>query len=214
MRILDSFTRIEKAILLCCLAALTYFAGGFFAMSKSRADLPPVFEDAPRTQKLAGAPVHSKSGSAMISVHVAGAVNRPGVLRVAENARIGDALKLAGGAQKNADLNSVNLAQKLKDGEQILLRKKGEAVATSAALSTPGVAGAGNSREIKRPLRPVNVNTASAAELETLPGVGPKTSASIIAARAQKRFRSLDDLDEVKGLGPKKLEKLKPFVLF
>lgn len=186
-------------------------------MSKSSAALPPVFEDAPQVNKLVGSAGSSKTAASMISVHVAGAVNKPGVLRVPENARIDDALKLAGGAKKNADLNSLNLAQKLKDGEQILLLERGAAantVATNGTASTPGADVARNSGQSKRPLRPVNVNTASAAELETLPGIGPKTSANILARRAQKRFRSLDDLDEVKGLGPKKLEKLKPFVLF
>jgi len=205
-RILDCFTRLEKAILLCCLAALMYFAGGFYGMGRTAEALPPVFEGAPKAKVLG----QLMKASSVISVHVAGAVKRPGVLRVAENARIEDALEFAGGANKNADLNSVNLAQKLKDGEQILVRERGAIVPTISSAAT-------DARSIpaaKRPARPVNINTASAAELETLPGIGPKTAASILAQRAKKPFRSLDDLDEVKGLGPKKLEKLKPFVLF
>ena len=125
-------------------------------------------------------------------------------------ARIQDALKLAGGASKKADLNSVNLAQKMKDGEQVLVRERGEFVPLNSAAAPDKR----SSSSAKLPSRPVHINTASASELETLPGIGPKTSASIMAQRAKKPFRSLDDLDEVKGLGPKKLEKLKAFVLF
>lgn len=206
-RILDSFTRIEKAILLCCLAAMIYFAGGLFGMRRSVEALPPIFEPAPEAKITASKTSNSPS---VISVHVAGAVRKPGVLRLRGDARIGDALKLAGGAGKNADLNSVNLAQKLKDGEQILVRERGHLAAAKILAAANGR----STPSAKLPLRPVNVNTASASELETLPGVGPATAARILERRAKSRFRSLDDLDEVKGLGPKKLEKLKPYVLF
>ena len=206
-RVLNSFTRIEKAILLCCFAALFYFAGGFFGMQKSTATLPPVFEEAPAVKS---ALLKTPNSSALISVYVAGAVRKAGVLRLPENARVQDALKLAGGASKNADLNSINLAGKLKDGEQVLVLQRGAAIATKRSAATQGR----STSSAKLPLRPVNVNMASAGELETLPGIGPATSSRILERRAKNRFRSLDDLDEVKGLGPKKLEKLKPFVVF
>ena len=93
-RIWDCFTRIEKAILLGCFAALTYFAGGFFGMQQSAEALPPIFEAAPGAKALP----NSRGASAAISIHVAGEVNKPGVLRVPENARIQEILKLAGGA--------------------------------------------------------------------------------------------------------------------
>jgi competence protein ComEA len=116
-----------------------------------------------------------------------------------------------GGASKNADLNSINLAQRLKDGEQILVRAKGEALPTA---TFGGASGKASRASAKLPSRPVNVNTAGDAELQTLPGIGPATSEQILKTRTKKRFRSLDDLDAVKGLGPKKMEKLKPYVTF
>lgn len=207
MRIVHSFTRTEKAIVLCCLAVLVYFAGATFGKQSSAETLPPVFEDAPQPKPAIAETSHARG---FISVHVAGAVRKPGVLRLPADRRVGEALKLAGGAIKNADLNSINLAQKLKDGEQVLVRERGAAVPTA----TPLAPNARSTSSVKLPPRPVNVNTASAAELETLPGIGPATSARIIERRAKGAFRSLNDLDEVKGLGPKKLEKLKPFVLF
>jgi len=204
-RIFDSFTRIEKAVLLCCVFALIFFAGGFWARAKTNEALPPVFAEAK-----SGA-LQTTPKSAPLLVHVAGAVRKPSVISMPADARTSDALKLAGGATKNADLNSINLAQKLKDGEQIHVRAKGE---TPFESSSRAASGKRSKASAKLPSRPVNVNTAGDADLQTLPGIGPATAAEILKARAKKRFRSLDDLDEVKGLGPKKLEKLKPYVTF
>ncbi len=211
-QIWNSFARLEKTIFLGSLAALLYFAGGFYGMRKTAEALPPVFEQAPPEKRIA----NNSQGAASILVHVSGAVKKPGVLRLAGNSRVQEAVKLAGGATEKADLNSLNLAQKLKDGEQVLVRERGEMVSSSnlAAVANWSTASSRKSSSAKLPSRPVNVNTASGAELETLPGIGPKTAAQIMTQRAGKPFRSLNDLDEVKGLGPKKLEKLKPYVLF
>ena len=210
-RIWNCFTRLEKAIFLGLILVASYFAGGFFGLSKSAEALPPVFEPAPHEKPVSG----SAKSAAFILVHVSGAVKKPGVLRVPQNARVQDAVKLAGGASEKADLNALNLAQKLSDGEQVLVRARGEIVALdAAATSTPVIGDQRSTSSVKRPARPVRINAASLAELQTLPGIGPKTASQILAQRAKKPFRSLEDLDEVKGLGPKKLEKLKPFVVF
>ncbi len=204
-RFWHSFARIEKAILLFCSAGILFFAGSAWSRSHQIETLPPVFADAPQVQSIA-----SEKSGAPILVHIAGAVAKPGVLRLPPDARISDALKKAGGAKPNGDLNALNLAQKLKDGQQVLVPVRGApAVSQSATIGQKTRAA-----KSKIPSRPVNVNVASSEELQTLPGIGPALASRILAKRAQGRFSSINDLDAVSGLGPKKLAAIKPFVRF
>lgn len=207
-RFWHSLARIEKAVLLFSSAGLLFFAGSAWARNRQIQTLPPIFEDAPQLQNAT-----SETSDATITVHVAGAVANPGVLQLPSDARVSDALQKAGGAKSDGDLNALNLAQILKDGQQILVPIRGaQTVLPDAGLQN------GNPKtravKTKAPPHPINVNTASAEELQTLPGIGPALAARILARRAQGRFSSLADLDEVSGLGPKKLAALKPFVRF
>jgi competence protein ComEA len=202
-RFWHSLARIEKAILLFCSAALFFFAGSTWSRQKEQ--LPPVFEDAPQQQR-----AFAGTSGAPILVHVAGAVRKPGVLRLPFGARVADALKQASGAQAHGDLSALNLAQKLKDGQQVLIPVRGAQTSVALENSKPGQ----RATKAKAPSRPVNVNTAGSEELQTLPGIGPALAARILTKRAQGRFSSMDDLDEIKGLGPKKLAAIKPFVRF
>jgi competence protein ComEA len=131
-------------------------------------------------------------------VHVAGAVERPGVYRLREGERIQDAVRRAGGARRGADLNAINLAAKVADGQQVVVPRRGSAAAAPAA------AAGGASQP------PVSLNTATAEQLDTLDGVGPATAQKILDWRRQHGgFRSIDDLGEVPGIGPKKLAALR-----
>ena len=131
-------------------------------------------------------------------VHVAGAVERPGVYRLREGERIQDAVRRAGGARRGADLNAINLAAKVADGQQVVVPRRG-----SAAVA-PTAASGGASQP------PVSLNTATAEQLDTLDGVGPATAQKILDWRRQHGgFRSIDDLGEVPGIGPKKLAALR-----
>jgi competence protein ComEA len=133
-------------------------------------------------------------------VHVAGAVERPGVYRLRDGERIQDAVRRAGGARRGADLNGINLAAKVADGQQVVVPRRGAAGAPAGASS--GSAGA--------PAQPVSLNTATAEQLDTLDGVGPATAQKILDWRSQHGgFRSIDDLGEVPGIGPKKLAALR-----
>jgi competence protein ComEA len=135
-------------------------------------------------------------------VHVVGAVRRAGVYRVAAGKRIQDAIRLAGGATSHADLQAINLAAKVADGQQVVVPRRG-AAATASAPTTPGAA----------PSAPVNLNTATAEQLDTLDGVGPTTAQKILAFRQQHGgFSSINDLTQIPGIGPKKLAALKPQV--
>jgi competence protein ComEA len=134
-----------------------------------------------------------------IVVSVSGEVTRPGTYELPWGARSADAIKAAGGATKAAETSLLNPASQLEDGEQLLV--PGKAVANTMPLA--GTAVISNER--------INLNTASLAQLEALPGVGPKFAARLIAGRPYSGF---EDVDRVKGVGPKMLEKLKNLVRF
>jgi len=134
-------------------------------------------------------------------VDVVGAVRRPGLYRLGAGARVADALARAGGATSKAQLELVNLAAPIADGEQIVIPRRGPAAA-GVGPSAPG-ATAG----------PVHLNTATLEQLDALPGVGPVTAQKILDYRQQHgAFASVEELDAVPGIGPARLEQLKDLV--
>jgi competence protein ComEA len=171
--------------------------------------LPAVTSMVPST---AAVPEVSPLGSgstppAMLVVHVAGAVASPGVYELSPVTRVIDAVTVAGGPTADADLDGLNLAAPLADGERVYVPHAGE-VDPAAVPSGGPAAPAESSDDAHR--GPVNVNTATAAELETLPGVGPATAAAIVDERTRNGpFASIDDLERVPGIGPAKLAALR-----
>ena len=148
-------------------------------------------------------------------VHVAGAVASPGVRRLPPGSRVVDALDAAGGALPDAELARVNLAAPLVDGQQVYVPKPGEQPPVAAGAGVPGGAGAGGAAASGGaiPGALVNLNTATAEQLDTLPGVGPTTAAAIIAHRDQHGpFTSVDQLVDVRGIGEAKLAQLRDLV--
>lgn len=149
-----------------------------------------------------------------IVVHVVGAVVSPGVVVLADGARVADAIAAAGGAASDADTEQLNLARVLGDGEQVRVPHAGEQlVAPDPGPSPPGASGggaAGASGGSTPGGGVVNINTAGAAELESLPGIGPALAARIVEYRdGHGPFASVDDLTDVPGIGPAKLEALR-----
>lgn len=148
------------------------------------------------------------SSAAEVYVDVDGAVVRPGVYRLKDGARVSQAIDAAGGLTAEADVTGLNRASKVTDGQKIYVPTVGERQAAAAvggaessAATTPGV---GSSSGL------VNINTASAAELQTLSGIGPSMAQSIIDERTQNgAFASVDDLMRVSGIGEKKFAKIK-----
>jgi len=139
-----------------------------------------------------------------VTVHVAGAVAHPGVYRLRRGERVDDAVRRAGGPARRADLSAVNLAAVLEDGRQVLVPAHAPAGAVADAASGGGPAGA--------PAK-VNLNTATAEQLDTLAGVGPATAAKILAFREQHGgFGSVEELGDVPGIGERRLEALRDLV--
>jgi competence protein ComEA len=151
-----------------------------------------------------------------VVVHVAGAVVSPGVRRLPPGSRVIDALDAAGGALPDADLPRINLAAPLVDGQQVYVPKPGEQPPAAAGAGVTAGAGAAGGAAGAGGLVPgglVDLNTATAEQLETLPGVGPATAAAIIAHRDQHGpFTSVDQLLDVQGIGEVKLEQLRDLV--
>jgi competence protein ComEA len=137
-------------------------------------------------------------------VHVAGAVRHPGVYRLHDGDRVKDAVERAGGARAGADVNAINLAAKVADGQQVVVPRRG------AAAPAAGDEGAGDGPAGAAAQPPVSLNSATAAQLDTLDGVGPATAQKILDWRREHGgFRSIDDLGEVPGIGPKRLAALR-----
>ena len=145
----------------------------------------------------------------LVTVDVKGAVKKPGVYQLQSNSRVHDALEKAGGMTEEADLKSINQAQKLSDEAVVYVAKVGEnTVDVTASAPTSATSGTGQTKSAL-----VNLNTATEADFQTISGIGQKRAQDIIAYReANGRFKSVDDLKNVSGIGAKTLEKLKEYV--
>jgi competence protein ComEA len=141
-----------------------------------------------------------------VTVHVAGAVAKPGVYDLDAAARVIDAIEAAGGGAPDADLNRLNLAAKVADGQRVLVQRVGEA-APAGSVSPGGSGSAGGSAD---PSGLVSLNSATQAELEALPGIGPSLAGAIITERERRGgFRSVNELRDVRGIGEKRFADLK-----
>jgi competence protein ComEA len=203
------------AALVIALLGARYLGGGDEPSARAAPATPPA-----RVEQARGAGA---------TVHVAGAVREPGVYRLRPGERIDDAIRRAGGATGRADLSAVNLAAKVEDGRQVLVPERARAVAGAGAPGAgPGEAGAAGAAGAASPsgspgpsagavagaagapAQPINLNTATLEQLDTLAGVGPATAQKILAFREERGgFGSVDELAQVPGIGDKRLASLK-----
>jgi competence protein ComEA len=166
-----------------------------------------------------GRPAPSTTPSAMVLVHVLGAVRQPGVVSLPEHARVQDAIAKAGGLTTGARPGELNLAQVVQDGQQIVIgtaRHPGGEVhdgSTGSAGSGAGKNGESSSAGGAASGAVLDLNTATLAQLDTLPGVGPVTAERIVAWRTEhRRFSAVQELQEVDGIGPKTYAQIAPHV--
>lgn len=148
-----------------------------------------------------------------LTVHIAGAVKTPGVYQLHVGARINDGVVAAGGATAQADLDSVNLAMLLSEGEQIYIPKRNEKphIIVQPRFTSSNNLNSSNSATNNELQISININTATAIELEQLAGVGPSTAKAIIEFRQKNGgFKTVEDLLNVRGIGPAKLSEILP----
>ncbi|HOB50541.1 MAG TPA: ComEA family DNA-binding protein [Mycobacterium sp.] len=193
---------------------------------------PVVSAKLPPVQAPSGTPASPGGGppppQQSVVVSVVGLVNQPGLVTVSPQARVADAVEAAGGPLTGADTLGLNLARRVADGEQIVVgiatpagrpAALGSSAGAGPAAPAPddGGAGPGGATGTERggagSTGPLDLNTATAEQLDALPGVGPVTAAAILAWRqANGRFASVDQLGEVDGIGPARLDRLRPLV--
>ncbi len=184
---------------LAAVAALVVALAAYLAW-QARPSVEPAPEPVPVPVAASGRPVPA-SAPAMLVVAVTGRVRKAGLVRLAPGARVADAIEAAGGVLPDTDLSAVNLARKVTDGELIAIGVPGAAAAEGPAAGAGPGAG------------PVNLNTATLAQLDALPGVGPVLAQRILDHRAKHGdFRSAGDLRQVEGIGDAKFAQLKDLV--
>ncbi len=196
---------LERHWGMLALIALAVVATGLVAayVQRPSASAPPVvvYQPTPRATP-------SPPPMTLIVVHVSGAVASPGIYQLPIGSRIDDAIKLAGGALSDADLNRLNLAARVADGQQVVVPLR-QAQASPAPVAGAEPAGAASPSAPRR----VNLNTASIPELDGLPGVGPVTAQRIVAYREQHgSFTRIEQLREAKLVNAATFEKLKDHV--
>lgn len=197
----DRLATLSRAELIALVAVVgvTVAGAGFWYVRSLPA---PVQVRSGPSGALVAAPTASASPATVILVDVAGWIRRPGVYEFAEGARVIDAIDAAGGARPGAVLSSLNLAAPLVDGTQVLVPKESQsALTTETGTGTSGATGL------------VNVNSATNAELETLPGIGEVLAQAIVDHRTENGpFTSVEQLVDVSGIGDATLENIRELV--
>lgn len=197
-------SRPQWELLLTGLLAGALLSGGAFLLWDRPSPAPIAIQLPPTVAPALSLPTPTATPASVV-VYVSGAVQKPGVYTLPGSARVADALIAAGGLLPEADPSAVNQALPLWDGEQVNVPQMGETPVVPPPQGTGESRGGG----ISMPNEGgglVNVNTATAAELDTLPGIGPSLAEAIIANRP---YSSPDDLERVPGIGPAKLDDLR-----
>jgi competence protein ComEA len=189
---MPAFALDRRSVVVVALAVLLLLAlgGRMLLRDGSSAVTPPLVRPEPVGT--------SPSSREQIYVHVVGGVRRPGLYRLPQGSRVADALARAGGVTRRAQVELVNLAAPVSDGQQIVVPRRGE---PGASAATGGATG------------PMHLNSATLEQLDALPGVGPVTAQKILDYRQEHgAFGSVDELDAVSGIGPARLEELRKAV--
>lgn len=186
--------RIKKYIPTIILAiGLLFFASKYYE-GKTETQMP--FAQFASTDNDSSVAISEEREPKTILVQVAGAAMNTGLVELKEGDRVKDAIDAAGGVLPDADIDSLNLARKVKDEEKIYIPKIGETVETQTHTENALI----------------DINKASAEELQNIPGIGPKTADKIIRYRESNHFINIEDIKNVPGIGDKKFEEIKDFI--
>lgn len=191
---------VREHLVVIGIIVLTGCLWGGYSMFQARTSPVAVAASDPSVRVSVATPAPSAVSTVM--VHVLGEVRRPGVVTLADGSRVQDAITAAGGLTKRARPGDLNLAAKVTDGAQLVISRTGSTVtASEAAQGTSGAAAT------------IDLNAATLEQLDTLPGVGPVTAQKILAWRDEHgRFRTVAELQEVDGIGPKSYAQIAPRV--
>jgi competence protein ComEA len=205
--------RIEPLLTATTPARIATSAGALLLVAVAawwllRTPAPPVEQALPRASTAPATPgtprTTTSAGPDELVVQVAGAVVQPAVYRVADGSRVGDVVARAGGPTADADPSALNLAARVVDGQRVYVPRVGEIV-TAATSSEPDT--------LPSPAAPLDLNSADLDQLEALPGIGPATAQSIVDQRERNGpFQSVDDLLDIRGIGPAKLDAIRDLV--
>lgn len=204
-------TRVEFGAGIVAIVVVALVAGLVWYRMSAGGAAPPLRSEASAAEapRAPAAPAKSTTGTtrargATVMVHVAGAVKTPGVFELPVGARVIDAVEGAGGGLVDADLDRLNLAAKLTDGQRVLVSKVG----APAVAAESGALGDSSATAV------IDLNNATSAQLETLPGIGPSLAGAIISERERRGgFRSVNELREVRGIGEKRFADLRERVM-
>ena len=207
---LDTWSPTARKVAFAVAIAVVVLAVWKWGSGGTGEALTPRAPSAPPAAAAAEASAAEPASPASVTVQVVGAVRRPGVYAVPGGSRVIDAVNAAGGLLGNADQAAVNLARAVNDGEQIPVPVQGAAASPAGGA---GAAGGGAAGAAPAPGAKVDLNSATAEQLDALPGVGPATAKKIVDDRTENGpFRKVEDLMRVPGIGAKKLDALKDLV--
>lgn len=205
---MDSFTKKEQIVILIIVLSIVmllgfqFIKGSFLKSNKDIGLINDIIDDN-RIEELDQVETQEKQ---IIMVHISGEVFNPGLVKLFSGDRVIDAVELAGGLKKEADLDRINLAKKLDDEEKIYIPKIGEEINTADLnIST-------ESADISNDSSKVNINTCSQSELESLPGIGQVIAGRIIDYRKSNPFKKIEDIKNVSGIGDKKFEGIRDLI--
>lgn len=207
---MDYFTKRERIVLLVVVISIisvVIFKMGFKDLKKAEIE-PLNFVSTVNTEEIE---LEQEVETTVIMVHISGEVYKPGIVEIDLGKRLTDAIKLAGGLKKEADLDRINLAKKLIDEEKIYIPKVGEEL-NSDIIELVSSNNSNDNATISNSTGKININKCSQIELESLPGIGEVLAMRIIDYRNLNVFTTIEDLKQVSGIGDKKYDSLKDLI--
>ncbi len=211
---MEMLSKKQRILIIIGITAIILFVGYYYINSTKDLYNYEEFETSEDIEE--GENTEKEETEETIIVHVAGAVVNQGIVKIKKNSRIDDVIKAAGGTTEEADLNNVNLAYTVEDGQKIYIPSKSEIIQNSEKLETvtegPGSANM-EEGDNEKDIGLININTANKAKLQELPGIGEATALKIIDYREENgKFKTIEDIKNVSGIGDSKYESIKDLI--